>query len=1546
MAVRTSLILAASLAVTLLALAAPRLASAQSTSGTPIQPTAQTLGTVVPLAQQPPCEDPPCDPPPENSPPFVTIVTPGTVTGTRTPVFRVTYEPGGTAPGDEVNPGSVSVTWGGVNVTALGRYNQRLFEWEVTPQYQIVTRGVWRTFSVTTCSQAGLCTTQTGKTKLSPGDAAILSVTPMPLEALGRQSALAFGPGFGLSGVDVVSGVSTPAYYSWDTPRSAGLTYSSRQSYPRALVNVDLEFPGSMPSALTMKLWDAGVVVQQFTQTSPSCSSGGQPRCRVALQADFLSTSSYPAVHKWLKVEAVATIGGTPYSTVDSVEVVLVDRRTTPYGSGWWPSAVLRLVTAGSDAIIVGSDGSATIYRGHQESYVSHPGDYSTLVKTGLGWELGFREGGKLIFDAQGRQTAVQGANALWQTTISYNTTDQVNRITDPVGKYFQFNYSGGVLSTISDPGGRQSTVNISGGQLLSSTPPTPAGHNYTQSFAWHGFSGSAVLPNYQQNAQAHRTTIQYDGSWRPYRVTLPWVQDENGASIQPQLTYYPQELKGLGATASLDTVQATLLNPRGDWSAWTLNRWGQTLRAWDARGTLGLRTYSPEGLVLTSEGKTGDSTRVYRTYDNLGHLVRTYRLRSGGSLLLDSLVWNAEHRMIRQVDVFGNWTSYAYNGWGSVTSAISSVGDTTVNFYNVYSGRLDSTHTGGVAGYTRYFHAGTWGNTDSVRTPDGTVRSRNTYDGFGRLSSAESKIVVQATSATTQLQWRRRLVFLNTANQTDSVRVERTNNCTAPCNVPSWPNPTDWERTRTTRRVYSYVGSDSVLVGPTGWAEETRVHDALGRLVSRTVAASPAETFRYDAAGNLRFHVTRRGYQLEAQYDSLGRVSRRLVPAVGTFTYTYGGPNDELTAITADAGYADPVGGSNPNLAWTYNQSGQLVSETTQGNRTTTYVYDSYYRTSSYTDAVGPWQVAFHAQRGTPDTLITPHGDRVGYALDGRGRLNGPWVDGSGTDFSRTQVWRDQGGLRELVNSQGYEVGHLTVADDEPDAAYDSLSPRWDEQHGLGGPTHTYVDSLSLDGWERVTQVNHVADNQSVSLQYLRYDPSGNMSIGSDPYVWWTFSLIGNRLLGTGSCAYGYDEAGNVTTRTCGSAVTIYTYDALERLTGVSLPGGVSVAYSYDASGQRIAKKVGGVATRFVWRGGHVVYETSGGGTLTRSYTWGTSTDDLVAIHDHEGGGHYYIVQDRLRSVRGLVDRGGAWQVAWRYGIYGQVLSAEGSAPFAVRFRWAGAQYDEETGFYYLRSRFYDPALGRFIQEDPIGHEGGLNLYAYADGNPTVARDPSGMGAEPEPEDPSPYACLGTIRGCGDTSSDTFFWGGGGGGGGGSWFDELDAWSAENDAWLERTRMMQELVKECGGGCSLERYNEITTRYAHLDRMTVSTGDPVNEGQIIGYVGWSGCGKCGVHLHFEMRVNGVPIEPINGSAYFGWGSPLRNSMEVPYGGDFGTLRPYDRGRGWRHHEGVDLAVRGELGVPVYAVARGRVEYAGNGLRGYGNLVIIRHWPI
>ena len=80
------------------------------------------------------------------------------------------------------------------------------------------------------------------------------------------------------------------------------------------------------------------------------------------------------------------------------------------------------------------------------------------------------------------------------------------------------------------------------------------------------------------------------------------------------------------------------------------------------------------------------------------------------------------------------------------------------------------------------------------------------------------------------------------------------------------------------------------------------------------------------------------------------------------------------------------------------------------------------------------------------------------------------------------------------------------------------------------------------------------------------------------------------------------------------------------------------------------------------------------------------------------------------------------------RYDSFGKLVAQTGSLPFASTYTYTGREWDAEAGLYYYRARYYDPAVGRFISEDPIGFAGCLNFYAYVENNPVNFIDPSGQ--------------------------------------------------------------------------------------------------------------------------------------------------------------------------------------------------------------------------
>jgi RHS repeat-associated protein len=169
-------------------------------------------------------------------------------------------------------------------------------------------------------------------------------------------------------------------------------------------------------------------------------------------------------------------------------------------------------------------------------------------------------------------------------------------------------------------------------------------------------------------------------------------------------------------------------------------------------------------------------------------------------------------------------------------------------------------------------------------------------------------------------------------------------------------------------------------------------------------------------------------------------------------------------------------------------------------------------------------------------------------------------------------------------------------------------------------------------------------------------------------------------------------------------------------------------VSYAYDAQGRRKRKTVNGITTLYVTDADNrEVLEYDGtSGQVLRWYAYGAGSNDVLNQLDVVAGTRQTLIPDIQGSILASLDSSTATLTKRGYFPYGASASVTGS------FAYTGQRIDTETnGLYYARARMYAPGLGRFLQPDPIGYDGGKYLYAYVGNDPLNRIDPVGLSAD-----------------------------------------------------------------------------------------------------------------------------------------------------------------------------------------------------------------------
>jgi RHS repeat-associated protein len=187
----------------------------------------------------------------------------------------------------------------------------------------------------------------------------------------------------------------------------------------------------------------------------------------------------------------------------------------------------------------------------------------------------------------------------------------------------------------------------------------------------------------------------------------------------------------------------------------------------------------------------------------------------------------------------------------------------------------------------------------------------------------------------------------------------------------------------------------------------------------------------------------------------------------------------------------------------------------------------------------------------------------------------------------------------------------------------------------------------------------------------------------------------------------------------------TTYGYDPEMRLIQASSPG-MTASYKYDPFGRRIETNVNGAVTRYLCDRQDVIADLDVNNQVLESYTHGPGIDEPLSTQ--AGGQKAYYHADGLGSVTMMTDVSDNIVQSYAHDSFGNILRT-GNPNFSQPYAYAGREYDQETGFYYYRARYYDPMAGRFISEDPIRLRGGdLNYYRYVRNNPVNFYDPLGL--------------------------------------------------------------------------------------------------------------------------------------------------------------------------------------------------------------------------
>lgn len=982
------------------------------------------------------------------------------------------------------------------------------------------------------------------------------------------------------------------------------------------------------------------------------------------------------------------SFGLTYNSLADGTSSVVGFGWTTPYNMSLQISQSAGLAPS---ATVVAGDGSTVTFTDTGGSYAAPTWAQATLTANSNGTYTFYDARHLLtyVFSSSGAWLSVTDRNG-WSTSATYNSAGQMVAVTDPEGRQLTFSYnSAGQLASVTDPSGRQVLMGYdSAGDLTSFTN---AGGGVT-GFTYDGSHdlltatdprGGTTTNTYNESQQVisqkdplgRTTTFAYqDGSTL---MTDPNGNETLETFTDGEPTTIVRDYDGNSPSTWTYTYDPTTMgltsetNPDHDMTGWQLDPAGDILTETTPLGETTTFTYNGLNEITSETDPDGDTTTY--NYDGLGNLLSTSSPLAGTADVATTTYTystTVPGQVVAVTDPDGNKTTYTYDQYGDEASSTNAAGDETTWQYNGIGQLLtEVSPQGNVSGgspsqHTTSYTYNALGQVLTVTDPLGQVTT-DTYDGDGNLTATED------------------------------------------------PSGTTTSTTYDARNEITKVSE----IGSTGGTESSTsyTYDGDGNRLTQSDAAGDTTQYTYSPFNQVIQILQPTGSGTGYSYDPAGELEQ-IASAAGSVTgYSYNADGDVLGVTYSSSPSAD--------TDFTYDGDGQRLTMK-DGTGTTTYTWDSLHRLTSETNGAGKKVTYAYDLDGNLTSIVYPGSvGSVTRTYNSAGELAGveDWL-GHSTTFAYTS----DGDLSSatypdgVVGTYGYNADDAVTSISDKVGSKSLLALAYDYS-STGQVTTEGSAVVTYDPAERVA--SSTLSGSAITYSYdSSFRPLGSTA-GSAAS---TFAYNGDSELtsvatGAGATTYGYDSVGDRTAITPPSGTkTTYSYDQLGRLTGISGPG-ASASYAYNGDGLRMSKTVSGSKQQFTW-------DTAEGEPLLLAagstyYVEGPGGPPLEQI---SGKTVRYYLADALGSTRDLVSSTGAIVDRYTYDAYGNVTASTGTV--ANPFEFAGAYKDAESGFYYLGSRYYDPATEQFITSDPLTSITD-EPYTYAGDDPVNLDDPTGQG-------------------------------------------------------------------------------------------------------------------------------------------------------------------------------------------------------------------------